>query len=149
LVLTGLVILEMRDFTRWMRETRNPDCPYMFQRDGKPIRDFRAAFESACVRVGVPDLLFHDQRRTAVTNMIRAGVPEKDAMAVSGHLDRSMLARYTIVKEQDVKRAGNVLAERFRERRAAKPEKLWDQLWDDRSGEGQAAEPPNGPKYKQ
>jgi integrase len=70
------VFLEMREFVKLMRETRNPQCPFMFQRKGKQIRDFRAAFQASCRRVGVPDVLFHDQRRTAVTNMIRNGARE-------------------------------------------------------------------------
>lgn len=111
------VFLEMREMTKWMWETRNPACPYMFQRKGERIRNFRTAFEGACQRAGTPDVLFHDQRRTAVTNMIRQGVPEKDAMAVSGHLDRSMLDRYTIVKEQDVKRVAAHMTKKAQERR--------------------------------
>jgi hypothetical protein len=62
--------------------------------------------KSACQRAAVPDTLFHHQRRTAVTNMIRAGVPEKDVMAVSGHLGPSVLRRYMIVKQQDVSGSG-------------------------------------------
>ena len=113
------VFLEMREFVKMMWEGRNPACPYLFQRKGKPIRSFRDAFKASCKRVGLPDLLFHDQRRTAVTNMIRENVAEKDAMAVSGHLDRSMLDRYMIVKEQDVKRVGSHMATRFQAKREA------------------------------
>lgn len=38
--------------------------------------------------------------------MIRAGVPEKTAMAVSGHKTASMLWRYNILDARDIQEAG-------------------------------------------
>jgi integrase len=86
--------------------SESPKCIWLFSRGGKPIRDFRADWEDACQAAGVPGLLFHDLRRTAVRNMLRAGVQEKVAMQISGHKTNSMLWRYNITNERDIRDAG-------------------------------------------
>lgn len=87
---------------------------YIFARGEERIKDFRASWRAACIRAGVPQLLFHDLRRTAVRNLRKAGVSETMAMRVSGHETRAMLDRYSISNEDDAKEVGDQMESFFK-----------------------------------
>jgi integrase len=87
---------------RW-RE-RAIGVPWVFHRAGRPVRGkiLRRHFRRAVTAAKLEGLIFHDLRRSAVRNMVRAGVSPHVAMAISGHRSPAMFRRYDVVNLEDV-----------------------------------------------
>jgi hypothetical protein len=90
-------------------------CSWVFNRSnrkvkGKRITTFIKAFRAACTKAGCPGRILHDLRRTAVRNLVRAGIPERVAMQMTGHKTRSVFERYNIESECDLVEAAKKLS---------------------------------------
>ncbi len=96
---------ELMDLFKDLLRNRRLDCQLVFHRDGTKIGDFRKSWNTACEQAKIPKMLFHDLRRSEVRNMIRAGIPETVAMAISGHKTRAVFDRYNITSDEDLKDA--------------------------------------------
>ena len=88
------------------RAARVLGSPWVFaRRNGERIGDFEKTWAAAASAAGCAGLLFHDTRRTGVTALSKAGVPEGLIMKISGHRTRSMFDRYNIHSLTDIKAA--------------------------------------------
>jgi integrase len=92
--------------TRQVEQVTGRIIPWLFHRNGKPIKSFRRAWRTACKKAGVPTRTPHDFRRTAVRNLERSGVPRSSAMAMVGHQTEAIYRRYAIVEETMLNEAG-------------------------------------------
>ena len=103
----------MRDALASRRQKRKSGISHLFfdYETGNPIKTFRTAWEGACRRAGHPEKLFHDFRRSAARNMIRAGISEHSAMKLMGHLTPSIFRRYAILDEQMLQDDGEKLSQ--------------------------------------
>jgi integrase len=110
LPITGALIgvLERRTKLRRM------DCPFVFHRNGKPVKSFSRAFKAAAKEIGQPGLLPHDMRRSAVRNFRKSGLSEGDGMMLSGHKTRAVYDRYDIRDDQDAIEAMNRVQEHLK-----------------------------------
>ena len=100
---------DQRAITENLQRRRKVVCPRVFHRAGQPIKSFRVAFRTACKDAGCPSRVLHDFRRTAVRNLVRAGIPERVAMQMTGHKTRSVFERYNIVSAGDLREAAKRL----------------------------------------
>jgi integrase len=97
-------------------EQRGLICPYVFfvrvlqkKLEARRVRNFRKAWIAACKLAGCPARIPHDFRRTAVRNLVRAGVSDTIAMKMTGHKTGSVFDRYDITSEEDLAEASRRL----------------------------------------
>ena len=90
---------------------------------GTKLKDIRKSWNPACRKANIgygykisekyaekwqhlpKDPYFHDFRRTAARNLVRAGVSEGVAMKITGHETRSVFDRYNITDDKDLQLA--------------------------------------------
>jgi integrase len=90
------VLEAQREATDAVEKATETVVALVFHRKGRQIVSFRRSWQTAIGKVGLPNLIPHDYRRTAVRSLERAGVPRSTAMALVGHKTESVYRRYAI-----------------------------------------------------
>jgi integrase len=93
-----------------LARSTNKITPWVFFRENGRIKDFYGTWRSACRKVGVPGIVPHDLRWSAVRNLERAGVSRSVAMKMVGHKTEAIYRRYAIVAEADLVAGGEKLS---------------------------------------
>jgi len=104
------ILAEQWEKTHQLQVATDTLIPWVFHREGKPIKDYYGGWDNACRLAGFPDRVAHDLRRTAVRNLERAGVPRSAAMKMTGHKTESIYRRYAIVDEAMLREGAEKLA---------------------------------------
>jgi hypothetical protein len=86
-----------------------PDAYLFTWSDGSRIKDFRTTWAKATAAAEVPELIFHDLRRSAVRRMRQRGVPTATAMKITGHRTRMVFDDYDAANATDVAQAAKLL----------------------------------------
>lgn len=102
----------------WLKtEKDSPKCPWICHYRGERFSRIYRAWRTACKRVGLEGRLFHDLRRSAVRNLVRAGVPQAVAKKISGHKTDSVFNRYNIVSQGDLMEATKQISKYIHKKR--------------------------------
>ncbi len=97
-----IAILKRREAARSFESNGTTQfSEFIFHRgDGRPITEFRRSWRTATRLAGCGNRIFHDLRRTCISDMIDAGVPQSTCMSISGHKTISVFLRYALSSDE-------------------------------------------------
>jgi integrase len=88
------------------RDNRLDGCSLVFHRpDGRPLGNFRKAWQNACEKAGIQDIRFHDLRHAFASALAMRGVPLQAIGELLGHRSEGMTKRYAHLSPEVLKGA--------------------------------------------
>lgn len=113
---------------------KNPEDAVFTRANGAPVTDFRHRWDELVEvsKAGHFEIdssgtktwvraIFHDFRRTAVTNMLAGGMPPENVRALVGHLSKEMTDRYNRPAMDTLRQARELAATRLAALRVPRP----------------------------
>jgi len=96
---------------------RRIDVPYVFYdtSTGKPYKDIKRSFKTACRRSGIQDFHFHDLRHTFASHLVMSGVDLTTVKELLGHRTLTMTLRYAHLAPAHKVKAVQILDSRINE----------------------------------
>lgn len=87
------------------------DVPYVFFDSGigKPYKDLKKSFSTACRKAIIKDFRFHDLRHTFASQLVMAGIDLTTIKELPGHKNIKMTLRYAHLAPSHKVKAVNVL----------------------------------------
>ena len=91
---------------------RRIDIPYVFYnpQSGKPYRDIKRSFHTACRKAKIRDFRFHDLRHTFASHLVMSGVDITTVSRLLGHKSLTMTLRYAHLAPNHLSKAVNMLS---------------------------------------
>jgi integrase len=99
------LLVAQKTATDLLQREKGIVCPWVFHRNGRPIKSYDGAWRSARRKAGVPGRIVHDFRRTAVRRLEHAGVSRSVGKKLTSHKTESVYQRYAIVSKSDLEEA--------------------------------------------
>ncbi len=84
---------------------KRQDCPYVFNRNGVKLTDFKRSFHTACRNAGLKDLHIHDLRHVFASKMVMGGTSLFITGELLGHRTTQMTKRYSHLVPETLKKA--------------------------------------------
>ncbi|MBK8304719.1 MAG: tyrosine-type recombinase/integrase [Chloracidobacterium sp.] len=72
------------------------------------VRSIKNSFKTACRNANIVGFRFRDCRHTATTRMVNSGMPQAEAMKVTGHTQLKTFLRYVNLTSESVRKAPRI-----------------------------------------
>lgn len=111
--------IPMNDVVRETLKKTKIESEYVFSnpKTNGPITNVTKPFSKVREKIGIPELRFHDLRHSFATIAVQKGIDLVTVKEILGHFDITMTVRYCHPTPENKRRAVDVLASIFKEKR--------------------------------